>query len=143
MSAAAFTAQHGNILITNPPFTMNDDPINHPAHYNTDLLQQIAHAASDYLCGKRFPAFAEKHGGLDLLEAQLARLLAHLEHGPRPVPGVDVPGPDGDYGGLDELCAAEGVDPRIGAPLLKRAREAWIASGDLQPHRGQEVQLWT
>jgi hypothetical protein len=88
-------------------------------------LETIAFAASDYLCAKKFPAFASEHGGLDLLEANLSRLVAHFEHGPRPVPGVDVPGPDGDYGGLQELCNAEGVDVRIGAPLLRRALAAW------------------
>jgi hypothetical protein len=44
---------------------------------------------------------------------------------PAPVPGVDFPGPDGDWGGIQELCEAEGVDPAIGIPLLVRAREAW------------------
>jgi hypothetical protein len=56
-----------------------------PPDADAQQLQQIAHAASDYLCGKQFPSFAEEHGGLDLLEAQLARLLAHFEHGSRPV----------------------------------------------------------
>lgn len=50
------------------------------------------------------------------------RILPHL----RPaIAGIDVPGGDGDYGGLQELCDAEGVDVRIGAPLLRRARAAW------------------
>lgn len=88
-------------------------------------LETIAFAASDYLCAKKFHAFASEHGGLELLEANLSRLVAHFEHGPRPVPGVDVPGPDGDYGGIQELCNAEGVDVRIGAPLLRRALAAW------------------
>ena len=88
-------------------------------------LETIAFAASDYLCAKKFPTFASDHGGLDLLEANLSRLVAHFEHGPQPVPGVDVPGPDGDYGGIQELCNAEGVDVRIGAPLLRRALAAW------------------
>jgi hypothetical protein len=58
----------------------------------------------------------------NLLDQIRSRILPHLRP---PIAGIDVPGPDGDYGGLQELCEAEGVDPRIGAPLLKRAREAW------------------
>ena len=99
-------------------------------------LETIAFAASDYLCAKKFPAFASEHGGLDLLEANLSRLVAHFEHGPQPVPGVDVPGPDGDYGGIQEICNAEGVDVRIGAPLLRRALAAWKQT---QPPQGEEV----
>ena len=99
-------------------------------------LETIAFAASDYLCAKKFPAFASEHGGLDLLEANLSRLVAHFEHGPQPVPGVDVPGPDGDYGGIQELCNAEGVDVRIGAPLLRRALAVWRQT---QPPQGEEV----
>lgn len=58
----------------------------------------------------------------NLLDRLRARILPHLRP---PVTGIDVPGPDGDYGGLQELCAVEGVDPRVGVPLLKRARQAW------------------
>ena len=112
-----------------------------PPAADEQQLQQIAHAASDYLLGKRLPAFAEEHGGLDLLEAQLAQLVARFEHGPRPVPGVDVPGPDGDYGSLVDLCAAEGVDPRIGAPLLKRAREAWGKVAQPEPSHDVEGEI--
>lgn len=94
-------------------------------------LEQVAYAASDYLCGTRFPEFANEHGGIDSLKTNLSRLVAHFEHGPRPVPGVDVPGPDGDFGGIEELCNAEGVDVRIGAPLLRRARNAWLPANAL------------
>jgi hypothetical protein len=60
---------------------------------------------------------------LDTLLTQIrARILPRLRP---PIAGIDVPGGDGDYGGLQELCEAEGVDVRIGAPLLKRARQAW------------------
>lgn len=66
----------------------------------------------------------------NLLDRIRGRILPHLRP---PIAGIDVPGPDGDYGGLQELCEAEGVDVRIGAPLLKRAREAWEAWGATQP----------
>jgi hypothetical protein len=58
----------------------------------------------------------------NLLDQLRARILPHLRP---PVAGIDVPGVDGDYGGLQELCDAEGVDPRVGVPLLRRARQAW------------------
>jgi addiction module HigA family antidote len=90
-----------------------------------EYLEQVAYAASDFICGTRFPEFANEHGGVERLMDDLSRLVAQFEHGPRPVPGVDVPGPDGDWGGIVELCNAEGVDPQIGVPLLQRAREAW------------------
>jgi hypothetical protein len=64
--------------------------------------------------------------GCDTLENLLRRIRARiLPHLRPPIAGIDVPGPDGDYGGLQELCDAEGVDVRIGAPLLKRAQKAW------------------
>lgn len=59
----------------------------------------------------------------DDLMAEIRRVL--LPHLRPPVTGVDVPGPDGDYGDIQELCDAEGVDVRIGAPLLRRAFAAW------------------
>lgn len=59
----------------------------------------------------------------NLLDRIRARILPHLRP---PIAGIDVPGPDGDYGDVLDLCAAEGVDPRVGVPLLKRAREAWL-----------------
>jgi hypothetical protein len=61
----------------------------------------------------------------NLLDRIRERILPHLRP---PIAGIDVPGGDGDYGDVLDLCEAEGVDPRIGAPLLKRAREAWKVS---------------
>jgi hypothetical protein len=58
----------------------------------------------------------------NLLDRIRSRILPHLRP---PIAGIDVPGGDGDYAGLQELCDAEGVDVRIGAPLLRRARAAW------------------
>lgn len=58
----------------------------------------------------------------NLLDQIRARILPHLRP---PIAGIDVPGGDGDYGNVLDLCAAEGVDPRVGVPLLKRARETW------------------
>jgi hypothetical protein len=68
----------------------------------------------------------EPQHGCDTLDVLLCRIRARImPHLRPPIAGIDVPGLDGDYGNLLDLCAAEGVDPRIGAPLLKRAREAW------------------
>ena len=58
----------------------------------------------------------------NLLDRLRTRILPYLRP---PVAGIDVPGGDGDYGDVMDLCAAEGVDVRIGVPLLKRARDAW------------------
>jgi hypothetical protein len=69
----------------------------------------------------------------NLLDRLRTRILPYLRP---PVSGVDVPGGDGDYGGLQELCDAEGVDVRIGAPLLRRARDAWRQTERL--HRLQQ-----
>ncbi len=69
----------------------------------------------------------------NLLDRLRTRILPHLRP---PVAGIDVPGGDGDYGGLQELCDAEGVDVRIGAPLLRRARDAWRQTERL--HRLQQ-----
>lgn len=60
---------------------------------------------------------------LDHLLHQIgARILPHLRP---PVIGVDVPGPDGDWGDIADLCQAEGVDVEAGARLLRRVRAAW------------------
>ena len=76
---------------------------------------------------------------LDNLLSQIRRrILPHLRP---PIAGIDAPGPDGDYGGLAELCAAEGVDPRIGAPLLKRAREAWGKGAQPEPSHDVEGEI--
>jgi hypothetical protein len=61
----------------------------------------------------------------NLLDRIRSRILPHLRP---PIAGIDVPGGDGDYGDVLDLCEAEGVDPRIGAPLLRRARQAWKVS---------------
>ena len=73
---------------------------------------------------------------LDALLAQIRQLI--LPHLRPPVAGVDVPGPDGDYWGLHDLCDAEGVDVRIGAPLLRRALAAWKQSALAWQQGGQD-----
>jgi hypothetical protein len=60
---------------------------------------------------------------LDNLSDRLrSRILPHLRP---PIVGIDVPGGDGDYGDVMDLCAAEGVAYSVGVRLLKRARRAW------------------
>lgn len=58
----------------------------------------------------------------DLLDQIRSRILPHLRP---PVVGIDIPGPDGDYGDIADLCRAEGVSVVAGARLLRRARAAW------------------
>ena len=93
-----------------------------------DQLKDIAWAASDLLCGMRHKSFAEEHGGVETLTNNLRVLVDSYEYGPRPVPGVDIPDEDGVCGDLVDLCRAEGVDPKVGIPLLERARDVvWPA----------------
>ena len=72
----------------------------------------------------------------NLLDQIRARILPHLRP---PIAGIDVPGGDGDYGDVLDLCAAEGVDPRVGVQLLKRAREAWGNTAQPAPPAEGEV----
>jgi hypothetical protein len=58
----------------------------------------------------------------DLLDQIRSRILPHLRP---PVVGIDIPGPDGDWGDIVDLCQAEGVEVSAGARLLRRARAAW------------------
>ena len=70
----------------------------------------------------------------NLLDRIRARILPHLRP---PIAGIDVSGGDGDYGDVLDLCAAEGVDPRVGVPLLQRAKKAWgYAAQPAAPARG-------
>ena len=81
---------------------------------------------AQHVSGPRGPEWWVPQYGCDSLDNLLDRLRARiLPHLRPPVAGIDVPGVDGDYGGLQELCDAEGVDPRVGVPLLRRARQAW------------------
>lgn len=76
--------------------------------------------------GPHGPEWWEPAWGCDSLDNLLDRLRERiLPHLRPPIAGIDVPGGDGDYGDVLDLCAAEGVDPRVGVPLLKRARRAW------------------
>ena len=95
---------------------------------NAQLVDQLEWWAPVYGCDT-----------LDILLNQIrARILPHLRP---PIAGIDVPSPGGDYGGLQELCDAEGVDVRIGAPLLRRARKAWkVAAQPTSPEREQLAQ---
>lgn len=95
---------------------------------NPQTAEAIAHAASDLLCGMSHPPFAKEHGGVETLTNELRRLVDMYEYGPPPVRGVDIPDEDGVWGDLVDLCRAEGVDPRVGVPLLERARGAWGSS---------------
>jgi hypothetical protein len=61
----------------------------------------------------------------NLLDRLRTRILPYLRP---PVAGIDVPGGDGDYGDVMDLCAAEGVPYSVGVPLLNRARQAWGVS---------------
>ena len=72
----------------------------------------------------------------NLLDRIRDRILPHLRP---PIAGIDVPGGDGDYGDVLDLCAAEGVDPRVGVPLLKRARETWGNTAHSAPPADGEV----
>jgi len=56
-----------------------------------------------------------------LLDLIRSRILPHLRP---PVKGIDVPGPDGDWLDVSDLCIAEGVDVAAGARLLRRYQEA-------------------
>jgi len=99
-----------------------------PEFCDCGALRAVSHAASDLLCGMKHPQFAEENGGIEALTGELSRLVDQYELGPRPVPGVDIPDEDGMCGDLTDLCRAQGVDPRIGVPLLERARGAWVSS---------------
>ena len=67
----------------------------------------------------------------NLLDRIGERILPYLRP---PVAGIDVPGPDGDYGDVMDLCAAEGVACSVGVPLLNRAREAWKVAAATPAH---------
>lgn len=60
-----------------------------------------------------------------LLDDIRARILPYLRP---PVVGIDLPGPDGDYAEIADLCRAEGVPIEAGARLLRRAKAAWNSS---------------
>jgi hypothetical protein len=92
---------------------------------NPQTAEAIVHAASDLLCGMDYPEFAKENGGVETLTNELRRLVDMYEYGPRPVPGVDIPDEDGMCGDLVDLCRADGVNPKVGVPLLERARGAW------------------
>ncbi len=104
-------------------------------------LEDIAWAASDLLCGMRHKPFAEEHGGVETLTNNLRVLVDSYEYGPRPVPGVDIPDEDGVCGDLLDLCRAEGVDPKVGIPLLERARDViWPAKpSELTEHQPTQI----
>jgi hypothetical protein len=52
-----------------------------------DQLKAIAHAASDLLCGMKFPRFAEEHGGVETLTKDLSRLVDRYEEDVDPSDG--------------------------------------------------------
>ena len=72
----------------------------------------------------------------DLLDQIRDRILPHLRP---PILGIDVPGPDGDWGNIADLCRAEGVKVSAGGRLLRRARAAW---GQQQPTPPAEGEAW-
>lgn len=86
----------GGFLLTNPPFPMTDDPVNHPAHYTAgsieviDILEQAVAQAPDpvrgglqWQCLKYLLRMWLKDNPLqDAQKAQwyLDRLIDNLEH---------------------------------------------------------------
>jgi hypothetical protein len=90
-----------------------------------------AQLVRDYLGGN--PTWWAPAFGSDSLDNLLSRIQDRiLPHLRPPVIGVDVPGPDGDWGNIADLCQAEGVEVQVGARLLRRARAAW-AYGQATP----------
>ena len=118
-------------LAAQPPAAATDTPLDIDALLSPEgAYERVSHG------GNGAQLVSGRHGergewwrpvvGMDTLENLLDRIRTRiLPHLRPPIAGIDVPGGDGDYGGLQELCEAEGVDLLIGAPLLKRAREAW------------------
>lgn len=87
-----------------------------------ELDAKHVHPSAQHIDGKWWaPRFGRESLGIAMDDIRY-RILPHLRP---PVVGIDLPGPDGDYAEIADLCRAEGVPIEAGARLLRRARAAW------------------